>query len=137
MKQGLAPAVSRLPQEDQQQLDELFERARESSKKLTRNAAAQRSRSSQDNRKPERSLRRLGNTPKKDGRIGVQRTLTKQDTKQLPRRHSRVDAASPVSRTRSARTEEGYRVFSLEELATDQPEGLNGPCPFDCNCCFY
>jgi hypothetical protein len=46
-----------------------------------------------------------------------------------------------ATRARSQRpsTEEGYRVYSLEELVTDQPLGmeLSGPCPFDCNCCFY
>mmetsp|Transcript_9323 Transcript_9323/g.28091 ORF Transcript_9323/g.28091 Transcript_9323/m.28091 type:complete len:205 (+) Transcript_9323:116-730(+) len=33
-------------------------------------------------------------------------------------------------------TEDGLRIYTYEELMRDQPEGLNGPCPFDCNCCF-
>lgn len=33
-------------------------------------------------------------------------------------------------------TEDGLRIVTYEELATDQPKGLNGPCPFDCSCCF-
>ena len=33
-------------------------------------------------------------------------------------------------------TEEGWKVYSMDELKADQPENLNGPCPFDCSCCF-
>ncbi|KAA8494759.1 hypothetical protein FVE85_3000 [Porphyridium purpureum] len=33
-------------------------------------------------------------------------------------------------------TDEGYRVWTYDEIAADQPEGLNGPCPWDCSCCF-
>ncbi|KAJ8901918.1 hypothetical protein NDN08_004122 [Rhodosorus marinus] len=34
-------------------------------------------------------------------------------------------------------TEDGLRIYTYDDLKRDQPEGLNGPCPFDCNCCFY
>lgn len=33
-------------------------------------------------------------------------------------------------------TEEGFRIYSVEELKKDQPVNLKGECPFDCNCCF-
>lgn len=33
-------------------------------------------------------------------------------------------------------TEEGYRILTMDEIKADQPEGLNGECPFDCSCCF-
>lgn len=32
-------------------------------------------------------------------------------------------------------TEDGLRIVTYEEMAADQPKGLNGPCPFDCSCC--
>uniref|UniRef100_A0A7S3A2X9 DUF1764 domain-containing protein n=1 Tax=Rhodosorus marinus TaxID=101924 RepID=A0A7S3A2X9_9RHOD len=34
-------------------------------------------------------------------------------------------------------TEDGLRIYTYDDLKRDQPEGLNGPCPFDCSCCFY
>lgn len=33
-------------------------------------------------------------------------------------------------------TEDGLRIVTYGEIAADQPKGLNGPCPFDCSCCF-
>lgn len=33
-------------------------------------------------------------------------------------------------------TEEGLRVYTYDEIAEDQPSGLNGPCPFECSCCY-
>jgi len=33
-------------------------------------------------------------------------------------------------------TEEGFRIYTPEQLKQDQPEYLRGECPFDCNCCF-
>lgn len=34
------------------------------------------------------------------------------------------------------RTEEGYRVYSEEELKISSNSGDTKDCPFDCNCCF-
>lgn len=33
-------------------------------------------------------------------------------------------------------TEDGLRIVTIDDIAADQPEGLNGKCPFDCSCCF-
>lgn len=33
-------------------------------------------------------------------------------------------------------TEDGLRIVSYDDIAADQPKGLNGACPFDCSCCF-
>ena len=36
-------------------------------------------------------------------------------------------------------TNEGFRIYTEQELVADQPAGLgnlNGPCPFDCSCCY-
>eukprot|EP00177_Eucheuma_denticulatum_P005416 GFKZ01009851.1.p1 GENE.GFKZ01009851.1~~GFKZ01009851.1.p1 ORF type:complete len:444 (-),score=83.91 GFKZ01009851.1:764-2095(-) len=33
-------------------------------------------------------------------------------------------------------TSDGLRIVTYAEIAADQPKGLNGPCPFDCSCCF-
>eukprot|EP00172_Hildenbrandia_rubra_P002013 Plantae.Rhodophyta-Hildenbrandia_rubra.ctg26621.p1 GENE.Plantae.Rhodophyta-Hildenbrandia_rubra.ctg26621~~Plantae.Rhodophyta-Hildenbrandia_rubra.ctg26621.p1 ORF type:complete len:542 (+),score=114.01 Plantae.Rhodophyta-Hildenbrandia_rubra.ctg26621:89-1714(+) len=31
---------------------------------------------------------------------------------------------------------DGLRVYTVDEIAADQPDGLNGSCPFECSCCF-
>ena len=33
-------------------------------------------------------------------------------------------------------TEEGYPIYSEEELGLEKPSGTTPQCPFDCNCCF-
>lgn len=33
-------------------------------------------------------------------------------------------------------TEDGLRIVTYDDMAADQPKGLNGACPFDCSCCF-
>jgi len=32
-------------------------------------------------------------------------------------------------------TEEGFPIYTEDEIVNDQPKGLNGPCPYDCACC--
>jgi hypothetical protein len=34
------------------------------------------------------------------------------------------------------RTEEGFRVFSEDELGLNKKGGFTDDCPFDCDCCF-
>ena len=34
------------------------------------------------------------------------------------------------------RTEEGYRIFTEEELGLNKKGGDTDLCPFDCDCCF-
>lgn len=33
-------------------------------------------------------------------------------------------------------TKDGLRILTYDDIAADQPKGLNGACPFDCSCCF-
>lgn len=33
-------------------------------------------------------------------------------------------------------TDDGLRVYTMDEIAADQPKELSGPCPFECSCCF-
>jgi hypothetical protein len=33
-------------------------------------------------------------------------------------------------------TEEGYPIYTEEELGLEKPSGTTPQCPFDCNCCF-
>mmetsp|Transcript_15904 Transcript_15904/g.31895 ORF Transcript_15904/g.31895 Transcript_15904/m.31895 type:complete len:188 (-) Transcript_15904:3236-3799(-) len=53
--------------------------------------------------------------------------------------HGRVKVTKlkrSTERTLRRYTEEGYPIYTEEELMADQPAGLDGPCPFDCACCF-
>lgn len=49
---------------------------------------------------------------------------------------SRTSASASLKSGARRYTEEGFRIMSMEEIASDQPPGLNGSCPFDCSCCF-
>jgi hypothetical protein len=47
--------------------------------------------------------------------------------------------SSPSKHTTSGprrRTEEGFRIFTVDELRIGQGEGDTPLCPFDCDCCF-
>ncbi|CDF37756.1 unnamed protein product [Chondrus crispus] len=33
-------------------------------------------------------------------------------------------------------TDDGLRILSYDDIAADQPKGLNGACPFECSCCY-
>lgn len=45
-------------------------------------------------------------------------------------------AKSNSKKSPSRFTEDGLRIMTYDEIAADQPPGLNGECPFDCACCF-
>lgn len=50
---------------------------------------------------------------------------------------SKDAAGTNTKRTQGPRfTEEGFRIMSYDDIKADQPNGLNGKCPFDCSCCF-
>lgn len=41
-----------------------------------------------------------------------------------------------AKRSATRLTEDGLRILTYDDIAADQPPGLNGDCPFDCSCCF-
>lgn len=47
-----------------------------------------------------------------------------------------TDVHKTMGRSRREYTEEGWKVYSIEDLKKEQPSNLTGPCPFDCSCCF-
>lgn len=34
------------------------------------------------------------------------------------------------------KTEEGYKIFTMDELKIGQGSGETADCPFDCKCCY-
>ncbi len=64
--------------------------------------------------------------------VKKEKTLGEEASKKKP------NGASPSRASGNAirYTEDGLRVYTYDDIAADQPKGLNGPCPFDCSCCF-
>ena len=61
--------------------------------------------------------------------------------KQQSNEQRNKDKKSPNGKKKNAQgpsryTNDGLRILSYDEIAADQPKGLNGNCPFDCSCCF-
>ncbi|KAK4529329.1 hypothetical protein CCYA_CCYA01G0186 [Cyanidiococcus yangmingshanensis] len=137
MKSSDRSASNSLLSKDRQELDELFKRARQ---------GAHHTASSKTNedavRRPKNQKQRpagLVAKPRIDGDTSPRGNAWK--TSSRHKQEEKLRKLRPITGTLQQRhqTEEGYRVYSLDELTADQPAGLelSGPCPFDCNCCFY
>lgn len=137
MKPSDRSASNSLLSKDRQELDELFERARQgthcTANPKTNEDAVRRSKNQEQRPAGLIAKPRIAGDASPRGNAWKTRSRRLQEEKFRKLR--------PIAGTRQQRpqTEEGYRVYSLDELAADQPAGLelSGPCPFDCNCCFY
>lgn len=49
---------------------------------------------------------------------------------------SATDLGRPGAGEQVRFTDDGLRIYTYEEIMRDQPPNLNGPCPFECSCCF-
>ncbi|KAJ2720972.1 hypothetical protein GGI07_004286 [Coemansia sp. Benny D115] len=64
-------------------------------------------------------------------------TAAKSSAKQKPPPKSDADSVFADSRGKNSKyTEDGLRVFYMDDLRIGEGEGDTELCPFDCNCCF-
>lgn len=79
----------------------------------------------------------FGSMKKKATSPSAEKRGVKSETspKKHKRSHKHNDTLNQTTGPRRY-TEEGFRVMSVDEIAADQPAGLNGSCPFDCSCCY-